>query len=106
MQRFLSRMVKEEKNIGEILMKIKPLRLSANQEKAFWAATQCCICKKTLGIDRIREHNHLSGEYRGTAHANCNLNFKQPKSIPIIYPNFRNYDGHLLINELGNSKIM
>lgn len=55
-------------------------------------------------MDRIREHNHLSGEYRGTAHANCNLNFKQPKSIPIIYPNFRNYDGHLLINELGKLK--
>lgn len=85
-------------------MSIKPLKLSREQEKIFQDAVQCCICKQPPSSYRVREHDHLSGEYRGAAHSECNLRYRQPKSIPIIFHNLRNYDGRLLMSELGKFK--
>lgn len=45
-ERFLNYMVQEEKTLGDILMRIKPLKLSPEQEKRFQDAAQYCICKK------------------------------------------------------------
>ena len=50
-------------------------------EVDFNEAKSCFICEKELGEDRVRDHCHLTGIYRGAAHNSCNLNFK----IPNIY---------------------
>ena len=31
-------------------------------------STLCCICNEELGENRVRDHCHLSGKSRGTAH--------------------------------------
>ena len=31
------------------------------------------ICNEELGKDRVRDHCHLSGKFRGAAHEVCNL---------------------------------
>ncbi len=55
----------------------------------------------------MRDHDHLTGEYRGAAHGICNLNYKIPQFIPIYFHNFSRYDAHFLVKELGadNGKI-
>ncbi|KAF0709819.1 Uncharacterized protein FWK35_00030838, partial [Aphis craccivora] len=50
----------------------------------------------------VRDHDHLTGLYRGAAHNRCNLNYKVPKFIPVFFYNFSGYDSHLLVRELGN----
>ena len=35
------------------------------------------------------------------AHNNCNLKYRIPDHIPIVYHNLRGYDAHLFIKELG-----
>ena len=44
----------------------------------------------------MRDHDHLTGKFRGAAHSNCNLNLKQSFKIPIFFHNLRGYDGHLI----------
>ena len=42
-----------------------------------------------------------NGAHRGAAHNTYNLNYKQPKSIPVLFHNCKNYDTHLLMSRLG-----
>ena len=49
---------------------------------------------------RVRDHCHITGKYRGTAHNNCNLNFRIPTSLPAFLHNNCHYDTHLFIKEL------
>ena len=39
----------------------------------FSAATTCHICEQPLGAERVQDHCHITGNYRGAAHNNCNL---------------------------------
>ena len=55
-----------------------------------------------LGIYRkVRDHCHYSGIYRGAAHFGCNLRYKIPSYIPVVFHNPAGYDAHLFIRELA-----
>ena len=74
----------------------------------------CYICKKefdTIGTAesssleckknyKVRDHYHYTGKYRGAAHNVCNLRYKVPKEIPIVFHNGSTYDYHFIIKEL------
>ena len=66
--------------------------------------TLCHICNKELGEDRVRDHCHLTGKFRGAAHEVCNINYKIPKFFPVVFHNLSGYDSHLFIKTLGNSE--
>ena len=54
--------------------------------------------------DAVRDHCHITGEYRGAAHNACNLKLRiYPKSvvIPAIAHNLKNYDTHHTMREIG-----
>ena len=36
---------------------------------------------------KVRDHCHYTGKYRGAAHNICNLRYKMPKEIPIVFHN-------------------
>jgi len=48
----------------------------------------------------IRNHCHLTGKYRGPAHSNCNLNYKNSFYIPIVFHNLSDY-AHFIIKEIA-----
>ena len=65
----------------------------------------CYICKKEFDtIDKmnykVRDHCHYTGKYRGAAHNICNLRYKVPKEIPVVFHNGSTYDYHFIIKEL------
>ena len=65
----------------------------------------CYICKKEFHISnkkhhKVRDHCHYTGEYRGAAHNVCNLRYKMPKEISIVFHNCSTYDYHSIIKEL------
>ena len=65
----------------------------------------CYICKKKFDISnkkhhKVRVHCHHTGKYRGAAHNICNLRYKVPKEIPVVFHNGSTYDYHFIINEL------
>ena len=62
----------------------------------------CYICKKDFNNDgKVRGHCHFTGKYRGAAHNTCNLRYKIPKNIPVIFDNGSTYDYHFIIKELA-----
>ena len=61
----------------------------------------CYICKKDFNNDKVRGHCHFNGKYKGAAHNTCNLRYKVPKNIPVIFHNGSTYDYHFIIKELA-----
>ena len=59
----------------------------------------CTICRKTC-INKVRDHCHETGKYRGPACKICNLRYKQQNFIPVIFHNGSGYDFNLLYSEL------
>ena len=75
--------------------------ISNNQET-------CLFCADPLLVpnfkDSVRDHDHMTGKYRGAAHNECNFKLKlNPKTmpIPIIFHNLKGYDGHLLMQAMA-----
>ena len=66
------------------------------EEDLFQKSSICWICKKRIDNDeeKVRAHCHVTGKFRGTAHRNCNVNFKLTKKVPVIFHNLRGYDSH------------
>jgi hypothetical protein len=50
---------------------------------------------------KVRDHDHITGKYRGPAHQFCNLKLQFPNGIPVIFHNLSNYDLQLFIRILS-----
>ena len=64
---------------------------------------KCYICKKEFNNNYKKNYkvrDHCTGKYRGAAHNICNLRYKVPKEIPIVFLNGSTYDYHFIIKEL------
>ena len=48
----------------------------------------------------MRDHCHYTGKYRGAAHSICNLRYKIPKEIPVVFHNGFIYDYYFIIERL------
>lgn len=86
---FISELKEIASNVFEILDDIKPMSpLNENELKLFNKAIICHICK--LGIrqkEKVKDHCHLTGVYRGAAHQTCNLNYQITRNIPVVMHN-------------------
>ena len=84
----------------------KPLQMIEDDENDFKKANECHICNKkyTEKDIRVRDHCHITGKYRGSAHQDCNLKLKinpEEIKIPVIFHNLRGYDSHFIMQEIG-----
>ena len=75
--------------------------LTKEEEDNYNKENTCYICKKEFNNDKVRYHCHFTGKYRGAAHNMCNLRYKIPKNIPVIFHNESTYDYHFIIKELA-----
>ncbi len=92
-------------NIYAKILSIPPkeMIITPYQQSDFEKTTQCYLCTRsfTKYDVKVRDHDHITGYYRGAAHNSCNLRLKPNKKIPVIIHNFRGYDSHLIIKELA-----
>ena len=84
----------------------KPLKMTKENETDFQQSTKCHICDNqyTDKDVRVRDHCHITGKYRGSAHEDCNLKLQiKPEEIKIlvIFHNLRGYDLHFIMQEIG-----
>ena len=84
----------------------KPLKMTKENETDFQKAIKCHICdiKYTNKDIRVRDHCHITGKFRGSAHQDCNLKLKiNPDNIkiPVIFHNLRGYDSHFIMQQIG-----
>ena len=90
----------------KFLANIKPKEMifTKEDEKQFNIASDCWICGEELKHnDKVRDHCHYTGRYRGAAHNSCNLKYSKPKGVPVFFHNLTGYDSHLFIKKLGSS---
>ena len=65
----------------------------------------CYICEKEFSTNKkhckVRDHCHYAGKHRGAAHSICNLRYKIPREIPVVFHNGSTYDYHFTIEQLA-----
>ena len=52
-------------------------------------------------MNKVRDHRHVTGRFRGAAHNKCNTNLRLSWKLPIIFHNFLGYDGHIIFKEIN-----
>ena len=87
------------------------LPLTDEEKESYENQAICHICEKEFCTDennkkfkkmhKVRDHCHYTGKYRGAAHSNCNLIYKIPKEIPVVFHNGSTYDYHFIIKQLA-----
>ena len=68
----------------------KPMdKLTKEQTVEFVTAKECHICLKKFSPKdkKVRDHCHYTGKYRGAAHSSCNLRYRIPDYIPVVFHN-------------------
>ena len=67
----------------------KDIIMTQENEEDFKNNNICRFCEKEILSDKVRDHCHLTGKYRGPAHNTCNINVKQKDSnfIPFAFHN-------------------
>ena len=84
----------------------KDIIMTEENEENYRNNNICRFCEKIIESDKVRDHCHLTGKYRGPAHSICNINVTQDQSkfTPFIFHNFSNYDCHMFFKKLVDKK--
>ena len=105
----------ELENIREDLKNERPLAMTQQDWAIHSSADKCWVCDgpfkpyeqgDTEGVWKVRDHDHLTGKYRGPAHSKCNLSLRidpYRTPIPVFFHNLKNYDSHHLISAIGRT---
>ena len=106
--KFMENMLEEVNWCKSIMKKHfnKPLKMTKENEIDFQKATKCHICDQQYSDKdiRVRDHCHITGEFRGSAHQDCNLKLRiKPATIkiPVLFHNLRGYDSHFIMQQIG-----
>ena len=97
-------MIEENKYCSDVMKKHfnKKLGMIKEDNEDFENSTKSWICRNDY-IDRyvkVRHHCHIY-KYRGSTHIDCNAIVKSNHKIPVKFHNLKNYDSHLIMQELG-----
>lgn len=76
------------------------IKMSLSDNIKFKNALKCFMCDTPFtreGVKKVRDHDHLTGNYRGAACQDCNTKMRLKRNVlPVFFHNLRGYDGHLL----------
>ena len=77
--------------------------LNEEEEHLFQQIKSCWICKKLIdnNEEKVRDHRHITGKFRGATLWNCIINLQLTKNVH----NLRGYGSHLIFNELDKFNV-
>ncbi|CAB4026565.1 uncharacterized transposon-derived [Paramuricea clavata] len=84
-----------------------PINMSPEDERDYNSSERCHLCLGLPSPDsdsiyqKVRDHCHFTGKYRGAAHSICNLRASKPNFIPALFHNLEGYDEHLFLPSLA-----
>ena len=100
---FIKAILKERKCCKKIMKdEYNKNLIMTDEEYLFQQSNNCWICKNLIDNkdEKVRDHSHITGKFRGSAHWDCNINFQLTKKVPVIFHNLKGYDSHLIFSEL------
>ena len=61
------------------------------EEEQFKLSNTCWTCEKFIENDyeKVRDHSHITGKFRGASRWSCNKNLQLTKNVPVIFHNLR-----------------
>ena len=75
--------------------------LTDTESQSFTTATACNLCIKPLEDDKVQDHCHITGNYRGAAHNACNMLYRISRTVwklhVVIHNLKKGDDGHLIV---------
>ena len=74
------------------------------EDKIYHDANNTCHICGIKCINKVRDHCHETGKYRGPAYNICNLTYRQQNLIPVIFKHGKAYDLNLLFDEIFEPK--
>ena len=111
-EKFIMKMLSEVKDCQRIVSEQfkKPLVMTEKNERDFQNSTICHICARKFNEQKpskqkVRDHCHITGKYRGAAHSDCNLKWtisSDNLKIPVIFHNLKGYDCHFIMQKIGH----
>ena len=104
---FVDEVIKSENNVAFCFENTKKdTNMKDEDEEDYRNNNVRRFCEQEILSDKVRDHCHLTGDYRGPAHSKCNINVTQKQSnfIPFIFHNFSNYECHMFFKKLVNRK--
>ena len=90
MEKFVEYIKEEVKRLYETFLQNPRAKLTDVLKREHGAAEKCHICLKEfndLTNRKVRDHCHYTSLYRGAAHNDCNLKYKIPDHIQIVFHN-------------------
>ena len=100
-EKFCNHIEEEAKRLYHMFAEELMDPLTNEQWKRYKRVSKCHICYKPFGGDKkVRDHCHYTRNYRGPTHVFCNLRYRIPSYIPVIFHKISGYNAHLFIREL------
>ena len=118
-EKFILKMLSEVEDCQRIVRDRfqKPLFMTSQNERDFQNSTVCHICERSFKakyllihgdgdiMNKVRDHCHITGKYRGASHRDCNLKWAisaEKLKIPVIFHNLKGYDSHFIMQNIGH----
>ena len=102
---FIEAILKEHEYCKKVMKKHfnKNLIISEKKEEEIQSSNTSWIWEKLIDNDdeKVRDHCHMTGKFRGAAHWSCNINLQLTRNVPVIFHNLRCYESHLIFCELN-----
>ena len=85
------------------------ISLTDKENKFYEKQKVCYVWKKGFSTNdddnkkyrKVRDHCHYTRKFREAAHSICNLRYKIPKEIPVVFHNGSTYDYHFIVKQLA-----
>jgi hypothetical protein len=112
---FLNRLIAYRNMAHEYLFDVRRLTMTQADQVDYDRAISCYLCGNEFPEEhantrraqsKVRDHDHITGAYRGAAHSQCNLRLRTTYKIPVFIHNFRGYDSHLIVPAFTHFKGM
>ena len=73
--------------------------MTKEDNEGFENSTKSWNCDNNYidGDVKVRDHCHITGKHRGSAHRDCNINVKLNHKISVVFHNLKKYDSHLIM---------
>ena len=89
LSKFCEHIILEAKRLYNSFLELPMIPPTSKQRESYQSAKICHICtNKVIEKDiKVRDHCHYTGQYRGPAYVSCNLKYKIPSYIPVVFHN-------------------
>ena len=90
--RFIEAILEEYKYCKKVMKKhFNKNLIMIEEEEYFQSSNTYWICEEPIEVDdeKVREHCHITGKFRGAAHWSYNINLQLTKKVPVIFHNSR-----------------